>query len=147
MMATGLTMRRRLALALVACLVTASPVAGCGMLPSASSARDLHVENGTTKAMTVLVDGAVVATVAAGMSATVAEGSLPAGVWSVEARLPGGRTVLRGQVDKSRASQTDNTGSGSGARVDLSCGRLDIWVGVPMMGPAPGPGTPGDCDG
>jgi hypothetical protein len=93
------------------------------------------------------VDGVLVATVAAGQSETVAEGRLPAGVWSVEARLPGGRTVLRADVDKSRASQTDNSGSGSGARVDLSCGRLDIWVGVPMLGPAPGPGAPGDCDG
>ncbi len=33
-----------------------------------------------------------------------------------------------------------------GARVDLSCGRIDIWSGTPMMGPAPGPGVPGDCD-
>ena len=146
MMVTRRTSRRA-TVALVACLVTASAIAGCGLLPSASSARDLHVENGTTRAITVLVDGAVVATVAAGQSATVAEGSLPGGVWSVEARLPGGRTVLRGQVDRSRASQTDNSGSGSGVRVDLSCGRLDIWVGVPMMGPAPEPGAPGDCNG
>jgi len=122
-------------------------VAGCSLLPSASPARDLHVENGTTKTMTVLVDGATVAMVPAGQEATVAEGSLPGGAWSVEARLPGGRTVLHGQVDKSYASQTATSGSGSGLRADLSCGRLDVWVGVPMMGPAPGPGTPGDCDG
>ena len=142
--------RRRLrpaTIVLAACLLAASAAAGCGLLPSASSVRDLHVENGTTRAMTVLVDGVLVATVAAGQSETVAEGRLPAGVWSVEARLPGGTTVLRADVDKSRASQTDNSGSGSGARVDLSCGRLDIWVGVPMLGPAPGPGAPGDCDG
>ena len=139
--------RRRAAVAVAACLVAASAVAGCGLLPSSPSVRDHHVENGTTRAIGVLVDGVAVATVAAGQSATVAEGSLPGGVWSVEARLPGGRTVLRSRVDKSRASQTDTSGSGSGARVDLSCGRLDIWVGVPMMGPAPGPGAPGDCDG
>ena len=137
---------RQATIALAACL-TASAFAGCGLLPSASSVRDLHVENGTTKTITLLVDGATVATVPAGQEATVAEGSLPGGVWSVEARLPGGKAVLEGEVDKGRVSQSDDSGSGSGLRADLSCGRVDVWVGVPMMGPAPGPGTPGDCDG
>jgi hypothetical protein len=34
---------------------------------------------------------------------------------------------------------------GDANRVDLSCGRLDIWSGPPLLGPAPGPGSPGDC--
>jgi len=34
---------------------------------------------------------------------------------------------------------------GDAVRVDLSCGRLDIWSGPPLLGPAPGPGKPGDC--
>jgi hypothetical protein len=134
---------RRAAAVLAACLVAALAVAGCGP----SSGRDLHVENGTTRAITVLVDGAPVGTVNPGASASYPEGSLPGGVWRVEARLPGGRAVLSGEVDKTYASQTENGGSGSGLRADLLCGRLDVWVGVPMMGPAPGPGTPGDCDG
>lgn len=135
--------RTRATVALAACLVAASTVAGCG----SSSGRDLHVENGTTRPITVLVGGAVVGTVPAGGSASFPEGSLPNGVWSVEARLPGGKRLLASQIDKSAVSQTDTSASGSGARVDLSCGRLDVWVGVPMLGPAPGPGTPGDCDG
>jgi hypothetical protein len=36
--------------------------------------------------------------------------------------------------------------SGAGARADLSCGRLDVWVGAPMLGPAPDGGVPGDCE-
>lgn len=31
-------------------------------------------------------------------------------------------------------------------RVDLSCGRLDMWSGPPLLGPFPGPGTPSDCN-
>ncbi len=30
------------------------------------------------------------------------------------------------------------------ARVDLSCGRIDMWAGPPLAGPVPGPGSPGD---
>lgn len=145
---------KRLQVLVAAAIVFA---AGCGggapSSPSASpvvtvaSSLDLHIENGTTKAITVLVNGAIVSTVAAGQSATVAESTLPAGVWSVEARLPGGKSVLVTQLDRSAVSQATNSESGSGSRVDLSCGRLDVWVGVPMIGPAPGPGTPGDCDG
>ena len=129
---------------------------GCGGAPSSPSAspvastapsRDLHVENGTSKAVTILVDDVIVSTVAAGQTATIAESELPGGVWFVSATLPGGRTILAGQIDWSVLSQTATSSSGWGSRVDLSCGRLDVRVGVPMIGPAPGPGTPGDCDG
>jgi hypothetical protein len=65
--------------------------------------------------------------------------------WSVEARSPSGRllismTVRPGDVDGEGTEQR-----GTGGRVDLSCGRLDIWSGPPMLGPAPGDGMPGDC--
>ncbi len=40
----------------------------------------------------------------------------------------------------------DRPASGVGFREDLCCGRLDVWLGVPHAGPAPGPGTAGDCD-
>lgn len=127
--------------------------AGCAIAaPASRSSLDLHVDNGTTKTITILVDGAIVSTVAATQSATIPQSSLPAGDWTVEARLPGGRHIFRGQIMPSAVSQTtDPSGgtrmTGSGQRADLSCGRLDIWVGIPMLGPAPGPGTPGDCDG
>ena len=39
----------------------------------------------------------------------------------------------------------DLSAQGDAVRVDLSCGRLDIWSGPPLLGPPPGPGTPGDC--
>ncbi len=68
-------------------------LAGCqpaGSVQSAAVSLDPHVENGTTKAIGVLVDGAPVVLVAAGQSATILESNLPAGAWAVEARLPGG---------------------------------------------------------
>ncbi len=110
--------------------------------PSATATRDLHVDNGTTKPITLVVDGVVAATVPAGLSETVALDALPAGTWSVESRLPGGKAIAQAQIDKARAGLL-----GFGLRTDLSCGRLDLWIAVPMLGPAPGPGTPGDCDG
>lgn len=133
-------------------MVVASLVAACGDAATATVPLDLHVENGTTEAITVLVDGREVGTVGPGTSTTIPAANLPSGDWTVEARLPGGRTILEGPVAPSvvqRTTQPDGhfSGSGSGQRVDLSCGRLDIWVGLPMIGPAPGPGSPGDCDG
>jgi hypothetical protein len=41
--------------------------------------------------------------------------------------------------------ETNSYLKGDGNRVDLSCGRIDVWAGPPLLGPAPGPGTPGDC--
>ncbi len=32
-----------------------------------------------------------------------------------------------------------------GWRTDLSCGRVDVWSIVPILGPMWVPGTPGDC--
>lgn len=134
-------------------LATLVLAVGCAIAaPASRLSRDLHVDNGTTKAVTILVDGAVVGTVAATQSAIIPESSLPAGDWSVEARLPGGKRIFRSQVAPSAVSQTTDpnggtTMTGSGQRADLSCGRLDVWVGIPMLGPYPGSGTPGDCDG
>ena len=110
--------------------------------PSTSATQDLHVDNGTTKDITIVVDGTTAATVPAGQSATVALGAVPPGAWSVEARLPGGRDIARARFDKAATALL-----GASLRTDLSCGRLDLWIAVPMLGPAPGPGTPGDCDG
>ncbi len=132
-----------------ACAVAAALVAGRAA-PHAPV--DLHIENGTSQAITILVNGSDVVTVPAARATAIPAAVLPVGDWLVEARLAGGRTVLQGPIAPSAVCSTTGLDgaseqSGSGQRVDLSCGRLDIWVGVPMLGPVPGPGTPGDCDG
>ena len=145
-------MNRRLAI-VAAALVVLSGCAGAVAplstpTPSPSPAESgglsqlLHVDNGTTRTITILVDGASAATVPAGQSATVALGALPPGAWTIEARLPGGRTIVTTLFDKATTALL-----GASLRTDLSCGPLDLWIAVPMLGPAPGPGTPGDCDG
>ncbi len=133
----------------VALLVGAciGPLAGRG--PLAPDAYDLHIENGTTLLVAIVVDGRPAAIAAAGQGLTIASGALPSGTYVLEATTPTGRVLSKHQIhlDKVTRREADGvtTESGDGFRVDLSCGRLDVWVGVPMLGPAPGPGTPGDC--
>lgn len=128
--------------------VAAALLTGCAVVRAPV---DLHVDNGTTQPITIVVNGSNVATVPPGRSTAIPAAVLPAGDWLVEARLPGGLVVLQGAIVPNAVSSTTGTDgaseqSGSGQRVDLSCGRLDIWVGGPMLGPVPGPGIPGDCE-
>jgi hypothetical protein len=112
----------------------------------------LHVINGTALPLTVIVNGHEVGIVAARASGEFPPRSLASLPWSVEARTSSGRVVLTltvppGSVVEER--HLDGTGSYSApaARVDLSCGRLDIYPGrTGPLGPMPGPGVPGDCD-
>ncbi len=56
-------------------------------------------------------------------------------------------TVNPGDVSTTEVPGGPVSMSGRLARVDLSCGRLDLWAGgLQPLGPAPGPGVPGDCE-
>ena len=110
----------------------------------------LHVRNGTTLAVDIAVNGQPIATVRPMEGAEWLAPRLPALPWMVEARTVGGRLLtsmtVRGD-DVWTIAAPDRVGFGGPfARVDLSCGRLDLWVGMfQPNGPAPGPGSPGDC--
>jgi hypothetical protein len=106
----------------------------------------LSYSNGTTTAVDIIVNGAKVASLAPGADGTIAAASLPALPWTVFANTSGGRTLEGLTVKPGDVIQNGETQQGVAARVDLSCGRLDLWVGPPLSGPAPGPGTPGDCN-
>jgi len=140
-------------------------LAGCGGLlptpdlshpsPAAAGIDDIgftiDVANGTKLAVTIVVNGTAVAVIEPGQGGTVKPGMLPPKPWAVEARSPSGRVLSRfnvvdGQVTRTVRADGGVEMSGAGARVDLSCGRLDVTVGPPMLGPAPGPGRPGDCE-
>jgi hypothetical protein len=136
---------RRLALAAAVAIV----IAACSVDPSRDG---LHVDNETTRAMTILVNGVVEATVAPRDSVTIPAADLPAGSWRVDARLPGGRSVVSVKVEPAGVIPLTEDGgaavvSGSSMWADLSCGRIGVWVGVPAARPSAGPGTPGDCQG
>jgi len=127
-------------------------VAGCGS-PAASQVYALGVSNGTTLSVSIVVNGRPVRTFAplSGTSDPIPAGELGPLPWAVEARSPSGRlltsmTVHDGDVFATSLPGGGGSSRGDGARIDLSCGRLDIWAGPPLVGPMPGSGAPGDCD-
>ena len=143
-------MRTRL---LVGLMLTVITLAGCGATtsPAPSPPPGLGISNGTTLTVTLVVNGTTVATFAPHTGRDAIPASLlPALPWKVEARSPSGRlltsmTVRAGDVRQTFLPNGEGSTQGDGVRVDLSCGRLDIWSGPPLSGPAPGPGSPGDC--
>ncbi len=150
-----LVRRGILVLAVVAAVATGcaapTPTTDLAHAPSPTTV-PLSISNGTSIAVTLVVNGIVVRTIAPGGFEDPVAGPLPPLPWSVETRSPSGRvlsrlTVRAGDVVSTTPDASGHSSSrGDAARVDLSCGRLDVWAGHPMLGPAPGPGTPGDCD-
>jgi hypothetical protein len=111
----------------------------------------LEVSNGTTIPVMLTVNGAAGLPIAAGERADLGLADLGPLPWVAQVRTEMGRVLVKSTVaagDVWSLQNVDGSGEsrGVGARVDLSCGRIDIWSGVPMVGPAPGPGVPGDCD-
>ena len=155
-------------LVLVLAMAGAVAVAGCSSLPwlptpvpppvplgvkvvTPPEQMRLEVSNGTTIPVMLTVNGAPGRPIPAGQRADlglVDIGPLP---WVAQVRTVAGRvlveaTVRAGDVWTQQNADGSGESEGDGARVDLSCGRIDLWSGVPMMGPVPGPGLPGDCD-
>jgi hypothetical protein len=133
--------------------VTPSPVAPA---PSASPVSvmsyPLSISNGTTIPVTLIVNGADVETVPPGGYADPVTAVLPALPWSVEVRSPSGRVLSRMTVNAGDVVYTTPDASGASsengraARVDLPCGRLDVWSGPPILGPTFIPNMSLSCD-
>jgi len=119
--------------------------------PPVSARPNLGISNGTTLTVALVVNGTIVRTVAPGdRTDAIPADDLPALPWIVEARSPSGRvltsmTVKVGDVQRTTTPDGSTMYRGAASRIDLSCGRLDIWAGSPLLGPVPGPGVPGDC--
>jgi hypothetical protein len=123
-------------------------LAGCASPPA--PAAGIGVSNGTTLAVTLVVNGTAVATVEPHSDDAIAAPDLPPLPWVVDVRSPSGRlltsmTVHQGDVWQTTLPDGSHESHGDGNRVDLSCGRLDVWSGLPLLGPMPGPGVAGDC--
>ena len=146
--AAGLGAAIAMALAL-ACCATAPARAPS---PVASSPPALGIANGTSIAVTLAVNGVVVETVAPGGYEDPVTAQLPPLPWSIETRSPSGRVLSRLMVSAGDVVYTTPDASGGSSargravRVDLSCGRLDVWSGPPLLGPMFIPGPSGDCD-
>ena len=112
---------------------------------------EVHVSNGTTIPVTVTVGDTFSRDVAPGQGADLTAADLSDLPWDVKVRTSSGRVlvelpVIAGAQWRRRNADGSTEAQGAGARVDLSCGRIDVWSGFPMSGPVPGPGVPGDCD-
>ena len=112
------------------------------MLASAQPAEGVtsavHVDNGATLAVSVLINDHRVAGVPPttyGVVVDAAQVSVPP--WLVETRTSGGRVLGTLTIPVTTVDY--------GLRLDLSCGRLDVWFGALLAGGFPGPGPPGDC--
>jgi hypothetical protein len=133
----------RVSVALLAALLAACQSA-TDVVPA--SEMKLSVLNGTTKTLALVVNAVEVRTLQPGVQADVAANDLPALPWSAEVRLPTGRSLLALTVRAGDVVIGASSEKGDGTRVDLSCGRIDLWSGPPLLGPAPQTGAPGDCD-
>lgn len=120
-------------------------VTACSPAPP-DGASDLVVSNQTALAISLAVNGVVVRTIQAHRQEGVLVKDLPPLPWMVEARTSSGRVLSSMIVRPGDVWQTSTQMKGDAVRVDLSCGRLDMWSGPPLLGPPPGPGNPGDCD-
>ena len=110
----------------------------------------LNIENDTTIAVTLVVNGKVIETVPAGGYEDPIKAELPGLPWNVETRSPSGRvlssmTVMQATSGRQPSPTAACETKGDAVRVDLSCGRLDVWSGPPLLGPASVPGQSGDC--
>ncbi len=103
----------------------------------------MSINNGTTITVSLLVNGVVVATVSPGVQIDPLAVELPPRPWVIETRSPSGRVLSTLSI--SATDYIDNF-DGKLVRVDLSCGRLDVWSGPQPHGPTYIPGPSGDCD-
>ena len=134
----------------LASVALAAAVAACSLLQPGERPA-LGISNGTDLVVIVTVNGMEAGRFAPGAGADIDVDLLPPLPWTVEARTTTGRLltsmeVQPGQVFRKQLPDGSTQISGALGRVDLSCGRFDMWAGEPIGGPAPGPGTPGDCE-
>ncbi len=126
--------------------IAAVTLAACasGVVPA--EAMKLDVSNETTIPVSLLVNGTSVRAIAAGEAAELGANELPGLPWDAEVQTASGRLLVHLRVNGGDVTVQEHGVRGAAARVDLSCGRIDLWSGPPLLGPAPGPGSPGDCD-
>jgi hypothetical protein len=139
--AIRLTLALAVAIAVIGCGSTDSPLLG----PVPDAEMSLTANNQSDRALELYVNGGKQADVDASTSLTIAAKDLPPLPWDAELRLPTGRTLLELRITSGSVVRTANSQQGVGTRVDLSCGRIELYAVLPLGGPAPGPGRPGDC--
>lgn len=142
--------RRRWLAAISAVVLVLAACSGSHPVSVPDDQMTLDIENSTNVTVSVNVNEVRVVDMFPLSHATFSAGELPSLPWHVKVLSQSGRPLLfldvkSGDVMRFPAGLGEGI-SGVGERKDLSCGRLDVYSGPPMLGPMPGPGVPGDCD-
>jgi hypothetical protein len=141
-------------IAAVCALLLAGALVGCGngsatdappLGPVADADMSLTANNESDRALELYVNGGKIADVGAKSEPTFKAQDLPPLPWTAELRLPTGRTLLALSVTSGSVVRRENGSQSPGIRVDLSCGRIELFAIYPLGGPVPGSGHPGDC--
>jgi hypothetical protein len=135
-------------LILVAVMLTGcGPIVPVGVGSSASVAPDgnVHVKNGTTLDVSIVVNGLSIGTLRAGDETTIESSRLPPLPWAVEARSPSGRVILPWNVAVGQIQKALDGSGASSATATLTCGVLRMWIGA-AIDPGPDPNPPDSCD-
>ncbi|HEY5488337.1 MAG TPA: hypothetical protein VIK00_00735, partial [Candidatus Limnocylindrales bacterium] len=106
----------------------------------------LHISNETALQLTVVINGRV-AEKAGPNSESIVDPTSFSAPWHVTVTTASGRELVQLTYGASDVWYTSNSAHGVAQRVDLSCGRLDVYAGPPLLGPGP-PSSfpPHDCD-
>jgi hypothetical protein len=102
----------------------------------------LEIRNGSTITVTVRINGQTVAAVQPSDYSAVPAADLPAPPWSVDVLGRNSRSLGSFTVPSFDSVSIE---SGYGVRLDLNCGRVDVWIGPPLLGPTFVPGESGNC--
>ena len=111
----------------------------------------MYVSNGTTLKLAVAINGESRGTSEPGTTDLFDPSGL-AEPWNVTLTTSSGRQILEmtyrlSDIGTSAGGTNPEPGMGVGQRLDLSCGRLDVYVGGPILGGTALPiFSPGDCD-
>ena len=133
-----------------AALETAEATASATPGTTSLEQQPMSVINGTALAVTMFVNGTMIATLPAQTDRKFYPATLPERPWDLEFTTATGRVVFDYHVEPGwpiHTAQPDGSTmiTGWGNYIDLSCGRLLILLDRPLPLPAPGAGTPGDC--
>jgi hypothetical protein len=105
----------------------------------------LEASNETSVEIVLFVNGVSIRNLPPMQSVALSSSELPVLPWQAELRLGTGRTVLHLDVAAGDVTvERDGNGTmvsqgGDAVRIDLVCGRLDLWSGPPLLGGPPVP--------
>jgi hypothetical protein len=136
----------------IAILALAVGAAACGsqdsqppLGPVPDADMSLTANNQLDRPLELYVNGSKIADVQPGTEPTFQAKDLPQLPWTAELRLATGRTLLSLTIASGSVVRTATSAQGVGIRADLSCGRVELFAVLPLGGPVPGTGRPGDC--